>query len=172
MSYSFALQIVNGYIHDKFKNNRPPSEHFITNFLAVAVNCMIKCIANNQCHFKFLFSMMDKERIRNLNWCQYVFDSLIKSHVDWRKQNGKGFYKGPLQFLMVIYGFIKCSFIICKNDHSFYDYVHLYFHWCSFSILSCSCFTLIGFKGWTNGLQEHFPLYLLGKKKWFLRGWN
>ncbi|XP_021752404.1 ABC transporter F family member 4-like isoform X5 [Chenopodium quinoa] len=96
-------QIVNGYINDKFTNNRPPSEHFITNFLAVAVNCLMKCVSNNQCHFKFLYSMMDKENIKNLNWCQFVYDSLIKCHVDWRKQQGKGFYKGPLQFLMLFY---------------------------------------------------------------------
>lgn len=101
MFCSFCLQIVNGYINDKFTNNRPPSEHFITNFLAVAVNCLMKCVSNNQCHFKFLYSMMDKENIKNLNWCQFVYDSLIKCHVDWRKQQGKGFYKGPLQFLMV-----------------------------------------------------------------------
>ncbi|XP_021721242.1 uncharacterized protein LOC110688786 [Chenopodium quinoa] len=54
-------QIVNGYINDKFTNNRPPSEHFITNFLAVAVNCMMKCVSNNQCHFKFLYSIMDRK---------------------------------------------------------------------------------------------------------------
>ncbi|XP_021731728.1 uncharacterized protein LOC110698580 [Chenopodium quinoa] len=94
-------QIIAQYTSDKFKNQRPAEEDFLTNFLVVAVNCLMKCISNNQCHFKFLFSMMDKEKIKNLNWCQYVFDSLISCHVTWRKSGGKGFYNGPLQFLMV-----------------------------------------------------------------------
>ncbi|XP_021774212.1 uncharacterized protein LOC110738152 [Chenopodium quinoa] len=96
-------QIVAKYIDKKFEKDRPDNEDFITNFLVVAVNALIKCIQNNRCHYKFLYSTMHKENIKNLNWCQYVFDSLIKNHVDWRKQSSKGFYKGPLQFLMLFY---------------------------------------------------------------------
>ncbi|XP_021864133.2 uncharacterized protein [Spinacia oleracea] len=80
-----------------------PDANFITSFLVVTVNTLIKSTLSNQAYFKFLFSMMNYEQIRNLNWCKYVWEALLSTTAQIKKnlkQKDKAtFFTGPLPLL-------------------------------------------------------------------------
>ncbi|XP_021753879.1 uncharacterized protein LOC110719300 isoform X2 [Chenopodium quinoa] len=45
---------------------------------------------------------MDVREIKNLDWCEYTFFSLVSSVENWKKNDGR-YFKGPLLFLMLCY---------------------------------------------------------------------
>ncbi|XP_056689464.1 uncharacterized protein [Spinacia oleracea] len=79
-----------------------PHDNFMTDFLVVAVNIFTKSSQSTQANYRFLLSMMDRNEIRNLDWCEYVLLSLDATVEDW-KQNKTTFFKGPLPFLQLFY---------------------------------------------------------------------
>ena len=89
-------------IESKEKNTGEATEMFKIDFLVLAVNSMMKTSQNLHCHYKFLHSIQDCDEIKELNWCKYVLQSLISTVPEW-KQNTKGFFKGPLPFLLVCF---------------------------------------------------------------------
>ncbi|XP_056691314.1 uncharacterized protein [Spinacia oleracea] len=84
-----------------------PDANFITSFLVVTVNTLIKSTLSNQAYFKFLFSMMDHEQIQNLNWCKYVWEALLSTTAQYKKnlklKDRATFFTGPLPLLTIFY---------------------------------------------------------------------
>ncbi|XP_056685415.1 uncharacterized protein [Spinacia oleracea] len=80
-----------------------PDANFITSFLVVTVNTLIKSTLSNQAYFKFLFSMMDHEQIQSLNWCKYVWEALLSTTAQYKKNlklnDIATFFTGPLPLL-------------------------------------------------------------------------
>lgn len=79
---------------------QPVCDQFLWHFLVCAVNCCIRSTTNPHVRYKFLFSCMDLNNIRNLNWCEFVKRSLLDATGEY--QDGSSYYTGPLPFLMVI----------------------------------------------------------------------
>ncbi|XP_056698382.1 uncharacterized protein [Spinacia oleracea] len=84
-----------------------PDANFITSFLVVTVNTLIKSTLSNQAYFKFLFSMMNHEQIQNLNWCKYVWEALLSTTAQYKKnlklKDKATFFTGPLPLLTIFY---------------------------------------------------------------------
>lgn len=79
--------------------NDDSGDLFKINFVVLAVSYLIR---NNQrpfVNFRVLKSLVNPSEISQLNWCEFVMDSLRVSKKNWdRKRNHFG---GPLLFLMV-----------------------------------------------------------------------
>ncbi|KAL2924892.1 Collagen alpha-1(XVII) chain [Bienertia sinuspersici] len=79
--------------------HEPIQKDFLFHFIIYAVNCCIRSTTNPSLNYKFLYSCMDTIKIKHLNWCEYVYRSLISSTIEW--QDGSAFFTGPLPFLTV-----------------------------------------------------------------------
>ncbi|XP_056685405.1 uncharacterized protein [Spinacia oleracea] len=84
------------------KDETPVDDNWKRSFLVVAVNTCIKSTTNLSPNFRFLASTVDLEQVRNLNWCQYAYTSLLGAAMYWNVDRSRWF-AGPLPFLMVCY---------------------------------------------------------------------
>ncbi|XP_056691771.1 uncharacterized protein [Spinacia oleracea] len=102
-----SVQKILKYYSQEDQIEAGPDANFITSFLVVTVNTLIKSTLSNQAYFKFLFSMMNHEQIRNLNWCKYVWETLLSTTAQYKKnlkQKDKAtFFTGPLPLLTIFY---------------------------------------------------------------------
>ena len=96
------------------------SDQFKINFVVLAVSLLMR---NNQKPFvnhHVLKSLRNVSAIGQLDWCQFVMESLRYNTKDWVKKGKKNHFGGPLLFLMVqifwvtfivsYYGFKTCHF--------------------------------------------------------------
>nr|GMD06034.1 uncharacterized protein LOC109168056 [Ipomoea batatas] len=72
---------------------------FKMDFVVFVVSNLFKGHAKWTSNFKILYSLMDMNNIKNLNWCGYIFKSLIDSVEKWTK-TPTTFVTGPLIFLV------------------------------------------------------------------------
>nr|XP_043636488.1 uncharacterized protein LOC122607554 isoform X2 [Erigeron canadensis] len=72
---------------------------FKLNFLVLFVTIMAESQGGlvNQ---KFLGCIRNLEDVRNMDWCQYILECLVRTRKGW---NPKSHYNGPLAFLVVFY---------------------------------------------------------------------
>lgn len=74
---------------------------FKRDFVVFVVSTMLKGHTNRSSNFKVLYSLINVDKIKEYNWCRYVFTSLIRSVERWKKKPTSNF-TGPLVFLLVI----------------------------------------------------------------------
>ncbi|XP_074313801.1 uncharacterized protein LOC141648995 [Silene latifolia] len=79
------------------------SDQFKINFVVLAVSLLMR---NNQKPFvnhHVLKSLRNVSAIGQLDWCQFVMESLRYNTKDWVKKGKKNHFGGPLLFLMLVY---------------------------------------------------------------------
>ncbi|KAL9669531.1 hypothetical protein QQ045_007078 [Rhodiola kirilowii] len=67
---------------------------------------MVESTKNQFCNQRIINCIEGVDEIRELNWCEYIIQSLIKSKRTWLKDR-KSCYTGPLTFLTKIDSGIK-----------------------------------------------------------------
>ena len=55
-------------------------------FIAFVVSSMLKGHQRRKVNNKILFSLIDVNEIKNLNWCHYTIKSLGQSIKEWKKK--------------------------------------------------------------------------------------
>nr|GMC89498.1 uncharacterized protein LOC109179062 [Ipomoea batatas] len=75
---------------------------FKRDFVVFVISSLFKGHAKWTSNFKLLYSLIDVNNIKNLNWCGYIFKSLIDSVEKWTK-TPTTFFTGPLIFLVFSY---------------------------------------------------------------------
>lgn len=85
----------------KMEDQKDGGDNFITNFVVFVVSRLIKEQQNLKPNHKILKALVNIEEIRDLNWCEYTWKSLVTCTRDWKKKSGA--YKGPMLFLMMCY---------------------------------------------------------------------
>lgn len=74
---------------------------FKRDFVIMLVSSLLKGNQSRKAAYKVLYSLGDVSKIKDLNWCEYTFKSLIDSAISWKKKP-ESFFCGPALFLMVI----------------------------------------------------------------------
>ena len=84
---------------------------FKRNFIVYVVSTLVKGQQTWKVNHLVLKGLVDLKEVKDLNWCEFIIDSLISRMDKWKRQP-KGAYRGPLLFLMVMiftYIFMKFS---------------------------------------------------------------
>lgn len=74
---------------------------FRRHFLILMIACPIEISGNGYVNRMLIEYLEDVDDVRNLNWCQYVHDSLIEHSTIWTKAISSSF-KCHLLYLMVV----------------------------------------------------------------------
>ncbi|XP_031106287.1 uncharacterized protein LOC116010934 [Ipomoea triloba] len=75
---------------------------FKRDFVILLVSSILKGNQSRNAAYKVLYSLADVSKIKDLNWCEYTFKSLIDSVESWKKKPN-AFFCGPALFLMLTY---------------------------------------------------------------------
>ncbi|XP_031131949.1 uncharacterized protein LOC116033338 [Ipomoea triloba] len=75
---------------------------FKRDFVIMLVSSLLKGNQSRNAAYKVLYSLADVSRIKDLNWCEYTFKSLIDSAESWKKKPN-AYFCGPALFLMLTY---------------------------------------------------------------------
>ncbi|CAH9086225.1 unnamed protein product, partial [Cuscuta epithymum] len=75
---------------------------FKRHFIIFMVSILLDSTTNGYANPLILSNLVNVDRIRDLNWCDYVMSTLIDKRRIWEKNDKKSF-TGPLLFLMVLY---------------------------------------------------------------------
>ena len=79
---------------------RDYGDDFKRDFVVFVVSFMVNGHQDRKTNYKILYSLMNFNEIRNLNWCLYTLKSLSTSVEKWKKKP-TSFFIGPLTFLLV-----------------------------------------------------------------------
>lgn len=109
----------------------------------LVLSTLVSCMCNDYANQMYFHHFDNVARLRDLNWCKLVVDSLVETQVAWKSGAHKVFV-GPTEFVAVwchLFTFISlCYFIF------FLYYVHLliacvciffYSLFCFFAIILC-----------------------------------
>ncbi|KAJ9556428.1 hypothetical protein OSB04_011042 [Centaurea solstitialis] len=76
---------------------------FKVNFLVLFTSLMMDCYSSGICNFSFLSKIENEQMLSNIDWCEYLYESLRTSKEKWKPNNPECFYSGPLTYLLLLY---------------------------------------------------------------------
>uniref|UniRef100_A0A803M844 Uncharacterized protein n=1 Tax=Chenopodium quinoa TaxID=63459 RepID=A0A803M844_CHEQI len=75
---------------------------FKRNFVVLCVSTLMDGKQNVNINSDILTFLSDADKIKDLNWCKYILDSLVKAKLFWEERQTR-FFPGSLLFLMLLY---------------------------------------------------------------------
>ncbi|XP_019158292.1 PREDICTED: uncharacterized protein LOC109155019 [Ipomoea nil] len=66
-------------------------DEFKRGFMVLTVSCMMRGFQTRRCNHKILNSLVNVDEIKEYNWCNYTYNSLIKSIKKYKKKSN-GFF--------------------------------------------------------------------------------
>ncbi|GJV73334.1 hypothetical protein Tco_1493329 [Tanacetum coccineum] len=76
---------------------------FKMNLLVLMMTLLSKGITNGTANQNILPCLNNIEDVLNMDWCGYLLKCLRKSKLNWKRENERSWYIGPLLFLILFY---------------------------------------------------------------------
>ncbi|GJU67627.1 RNA-directed DNA polymerase, eukaryota [Tanacetum coccineum] len=90
-------------IKSKIRRSTVVEFNFKLNIIMLFANIMGCCKKTGSCEFEILKHISRDTNLCNINWCQYVLDSLPLCKDGWKKELQNNFFCGPVTLLTMIY---------------------------------------------------------------------
>ncbi|GJV72970.1 hypothetical protein Tco_1492965 [Tanacetum coccineum] len=90
-------------IKSKIRRSTVVDFNFKLNIIMLFANIMGCCKKTGSCEFEILKHISRDTNLCNINWCQYVLDSLPLCKDGWKKELLNNFFCGPVTLLTMIY---------------------------------------------------------------------
>nr|GEU59629.1 hypothetical protein [Tanacetum cinerariifolium] len=90
-------------IKSKIRRSTVVDFNFKLNIIMLFANIMGCCKKTGSCEFEILKHISRDTNLYNINWCQYVLDSLPLCKDGWKKDLLNNFFCGPVTLLTMIY---------------------------------------------------------------------
>ncbi|KAK9666129.1 hypothetical protein RND81_14G162400, partial [Saponaria officinalis] len=88
-------------LSQRIKDTVDSGDEFKRLFVLYTMSTFLALTSNHNLDFKLLNAVQDVAEIRNFNWCQYIFDELVKAVADFK--GGCKFLCGCTMFLVLAY---------------------------------------------------------------------
>ncbi|KAK9741368.1 hypothetical protein RND81_03G100500 [Saponaria officinalis] len=88
-------------LSQRIKDTVDSGDEFKRLFVLYTMSTFLAPTSNHNLDFKLLNAVQDVAEIRNFNWCQYIFDELVKAVADFK--GGCKFFCGCTIFLVLAY---------------------------------------------------------------------
>ncbi|KAK9748089.1 hypothetical protein RND81_02G035100 [Saponaria officinalis] len=88
-------------LSQRIKDTVDSGDEFKRLFVLYTMSTFLAPTSNHNLDFKLLNAVQDVAEIRNFNWCQYIFDELVKAVADFK--GGCKFLCGCTMFLVLAY---------------------------------------------------------------------
>ncbi|KAK9707373.1 hypothetical protein RND81_07G193200 [Saponaria officinalis] len=96
-----STAILIGKLHEKLLKTKDCGEEFKRMFVLYSMSAFLAPTTNSTVDQKLLLAVEDVSEIRRLDWCTYVFKSLVKACLDSKKN--PRFIGGCIVFFMIAY---------------------------------------------------------------------
>ncbi|GJW41279.1 hypothetical protein Tco_0067124, partial [Tanacetum coccineum] len=90
-------------IKSKIRRSNVVDFNFKLNIIMLFANILGCCKKTGSCELEILNHINRDTNLCNINWCQYVWDSLPNCKDGWRKELLNNFFCGPVTLLTMIY---------------------------------------------------------------------
>uniref|UniRef100_A0A803MAT9 Uncharacterized protein n=1 Tax=Chenopodium quinoa TaxID=63459 RepID=A0A803MAT9_CHEQI len=98
---SNSLSIKIGELKEFLKEHNSAGLMFKRNFVVLCVSTLMDGKQNVNINSDILTFLSDVDKIKDLNWCKYILDSLVKAKLFWEERQTRSF-PGSLLFLMIV----------------------------------------------------------------------
>uniref|UniRef100_A0A803LJK4 Uncharacterized protein n=1 Tax=Chenopodium quinoa TaxID=63459 RepID=A0A803LJK4_CHEQI len=99
---SNSLSIKIGELKEFLKEHNSAGLMFKRKFVVLCVSTLMDGKQNVNINSDILTFLPDVDKIKDLNWCKYILDSLVKAKLFWEERQTRSF-PGSLLFLMLLY---------------------------------------------------------------------
>ncbi|GJX69527.1 hypothetical protein Tco_0305254 [Tanacetum coccineum] len=105
-------------IKSKIRRSTVVDFNFKLNIIMLFANIMGCCKKTGSCEFEILKHISRDTNLCNINWCQYVLDSLPLCKDGWKKELLNNFFCGPVTLLTMIYvDGVECKSLPMARRH-------------------------------------------------------
>ncbi|GFQ01367.1 hypothetical protein PHJA_002280600 [Phtheirospermum japonicum] len=101
---------------DKIIERVDYGDWFIRDVVVFSMSSIIKGHTNRRSNYKILYSLIDVNIIKDLNWCAYTLTSLLGAIESW-KNNPTSNFTSPLIFLLVMFQLSYLDRVQFKGRH-------------------------------------------------------
>ncbi|KAL3621813.1 hypothetical protein CASFOL_034299 [Castilleja foliolosa] len=103
------------HVSDKMLSEGPKTIWFKRLFLILITTCLVESCDNEYVITRIIPNFEEPDRVRDLNWGQYMKKCLAEEVVGWNKKNMKEAFTGPLVFLLLVV-FDEENFELIRED--------------------------------------------------------
>ncbi|CAH1438407.1 unnamed protein product [Lactuca virosa] len=91
------------WIKMKIVSRNKSDMNFKLNFLALLINSLIETSSSGKANIYPIQYITKKTEIKNIDWCSYLIDSLVKIKESFDQSSSTAFFNGPSAYLVLLY---------------------------------------------------------------------